>query len=80
MTTILIDKNIMVPMHDGVRLATDVYRLGDAAPIRVLMARTPYLPGGKDCVHALQPTGIGPCCASLDSKSHAPRSRSGRPK
>lgn len=42
MTTILIDKNIMVPMRDGVRLATDLYRLADAAPTPVLMARTPY--------------------------------------
>jgi uncharacterized protein len=42
MTTILIDKNIMVPMRDGVRLATDVYRLADAASTPVLMARTPY--------------------------------------
>lgn len=27
MATILIDKNLMAPMRDGVRLATDVYRL-----------------------------------------------------
>ena len=33
MAIILTDKNIMVPMHDGVRLATDVYRL-DRAPAR----------------------------------------------
>ncbi len=25
MTTIRIDKNVMVPMRDGVRLATDIY-------------------------------------------------------
>lgn len=42
MTTIHIDKNIMVPLRDGVQLATDVYRLADAAPTPVLMARTPY--------------------------------------
>jgi len=42
MTTILIDKNIMVPMRDGMRLATDVYRLDGAAPAPVLLARTPY--------------------------------------
>jgi uncharacterized protein len=42
MPTILIEKNIMVPMRDRVRLATDVYRLdqGEAQP--VLLARTPY--------------------------------------
>jgi putative CocE/NonD family hydrolase len=42
MTTILIDKNVMVPMRDGVKLATDIYRLEGAAPTPVLVARTPY--------------------------------------
>src|SRR5258706_12738666 len=42
MATILIDKNIMVPMRDGVRLATDVYRLDGATPAPVLLTRTPY--------------------------------------
>ena len=32
MTTILIDKNIMVPMRDEVRLATDICRLEGATP------------------------------------------------
>jgi putative CocE/NonD family hydrolase len=32
MATILIDKHVMVPMRDGVQLATDVYRLQGAAP------------------------------------------------
>ncbi len=42
MSTILIEKNMMVPMRDGVRLATDVYRLEGSPPAPVLMARTPY--------------------------------------
>lgn len=42
MSTILIDKNVMVSMRDGVRLATDVYRLEGATPAPVLIARTPY--------------------------------------
>jgi uncharacterized protein len=42
MTTIVFEKNIMVPMRDGVRLATDVIRLDGAGPQPVLMARTPY--------------------------------------
>ena len=42
MKTILIDTTIMVPMRDGVRLATDVYRLDGATPAPVLLARTPY--------------------------------------
>ncbi len=32
MATIRIDKNVMVPMRDGVRLATDVYRPDGALP------------------------------------------------
>jgi len=58
MATILIDKNVMVPMRDGVHLATDVYRLDGVLPAPVLLARTPYdkeqaaggqviLPGGN---------------------------------
>ena len=42
MATILIDKNVMVPMRDGVRLAIDVYRLDSAPPAPVLLTRTPY--------------------------------------
>ena len=42
MATILIEKNVMVPMRDGVRLATDVYRLDGTAPAPVLLTRTPY--------------------------------------
>ncbi len=42
MSTILIEKNVMVPMRDGVKLATDIYRLEGAGPAPVLVARTPY--------------------------------------
>jgi putative CocE/NonD family hydrolase len=42
---ILIDKDVMVPMTDGVRLATDVFRLQEGPPSPVLLVRTPY---GKD--------------------------------
>jgi putative CocE/NonD family hydrolase len=41
-TTVLIEKSIMVPMRDGVQLATDIYRLEGASPTPVLVARTPY--------------------------------------
>ena len=47
MPTFLIEKNIMVPLRDGVQLATDVYRLHDAPPAPVLIARTPY---NKMCI------------------------------
>ncbi|MDY7100673.1 MAG: CocE/NonD family hydrolase [Actinomycetota bacterium] len=42
MTAILVDENVMVPMRDGVRLATDVRRLDGAAPGPALVVRTPY--------------------------------------
>lgn len=53
MPTILIDKHVLVPMRDGVRLATDVYRLDGAPPAPVLLARTPY-----DKEHALAGSGF----------------------
>jgi predicted acyl esterase len=41
MATILIDKNVMEPMRDGVRLATDVYQLyGTLKQIHSKMYRT----------------------------------------
>ena len=42
MATIVIEKNVMVSMRDGVRLATDVYRLQGTTPAPVLLTRTPY--------------------------------------
>jgi putative CocE/NonD family hydrolase len=39
---ILIEKNVMVPMRDGVRLATDVYRPAEGGPVPVLLSRLPY--------------------------------------
>ena len=42
MAMILIEKNVMVPMRDGVQLATDVYRLNGEVPAPVLLTRTPY--------------------------------------
>lgn len=42
MIAILLEKHILVPMRDGVLLATDVYRLDGAPPAPVLLARTPY--------------------------------------
>jgi putative CocE/NonD family hydrolase len=38
----IIDQKIMVPMRDGVRLATDVYRPKTDRPVPVIFSRTPY--------------------------------------
>jgi len=42
MSEVVVDRDVMVPMRDGVRLATDVYRRADTPPGPVLLHRTPY--------------------------------------
>ncbi len=39
---IIVQKNVMVPMRDGVRLATDIYRPAGSEKYPVVLARTPY--------------------------------------
>lgn len=39
---VLIEQNVMVPMRDGVKLATDIYRLKTLEKGPVLISRTPY--------------------------------------
>ncbi len=39
---IVIDKNLMVPMRDGISLAADVYRPDGPGPFPTLVQRTPY--------------------------------------
>lgn len=39
---IVIDKDVMVAMTDGVQLATDMFRQQDGPPSPVLLVRTPY--------------------------------------
>lgn len=41
-TVLVIQHDVMMPMRDGVQLATDIYRLKDAPSGPVLVARTPY--------------------------------------
>ena len=39
----IIEQKVMVPMRDGIRLATDIYRPADAAgPVPTVFVRTPY--------------------------------------
>ncbi len=38
----IIDQKIMMPMRDGVRLATDIYRPKTKAKIPIIFSRTPY--------------------------------------
>ncbi len=38
----VIEENIMVPMRDGVKLATDVYRPAQEGQWPVLVTRVPY--------------------------------------
>ena len=39
---ITIEKNVMVPMRDGVKLATDIYRPAEGGPFPTLTQRLPY--------------------------------------
>jgi putative CocE/NonD family hydrolase len=39
---ILVSLDVMIPMRDGVRLATDVYRLRGDTPVPVIVQRNPY--------------------------------------
>ena len=41
-----IEQNVMVPMRDGVKLATDLYHPAGNGPFPVILARTPYAKGG----------------------------------
>lgn len=38
----IVEQKLMIPMRDGVRLATDVYRPRTARPVPVILSRTPY--------------------------------------
>jgi len=38
----IIDQKVMIPMRDGVRLATDIYRPKGNAPVPIIFSRTPY--------------------------------------
>ena len=38
----VIDQKVMVPMRDGVRLATDIYRPKTDEPVPVILSKTPY--------------------------------------
>jgi len=70
MSTILIEKNIMVSMRDGVKLATDTYRLEGVSTTPVLVARTPYnknsLTGGDDIFDVLRAVQAGYAVVTQD--------------
>ncbi len=38
----VIDQKVMMPMRDGVRLATDIYRPKTEGPVPIIFSRTPY--------------------------------------
>lgn len=39
---LIVEKNVMVPMRDGIKLATDVYRLDVSEAVPTLVQRVPY--------------------------------------
>jgi putative CocE/NonD family hydrolase len=53
-----VDRDVMIPMRDGVRLATDIYRpIGKKGPFPVILERTPY---GKTEVNRSERTVADP--------------------
>ena len=38
----IIDQKVMMPMRDGVRLATDIYRPKTTKKVPIIFSRTPY--------------------------------------
>ena len=38
----IIDQKVMMPMRDGIRLATDIYRPKTDKPVPIIFSRTPY--------------------------------------
>ena len=38
----IVERKVMMPMRDGMRLATDIYRPKDGGPAPVMFVRTPY--------------------------------------
>jgi len=45
---VVVERSVMVPMRDGVRLATDLYRPRDVTgPLPAILMRTPYNKGGS---------------------------------
>jgi len=38
----VVDQKVMMPMRDGVRLATDIYRPKTGGPVPIIFSRTPY--------------------------------------
>ena len=38
----IIDQKVMMPMRDGIRLATDIYRPRTGQPVPIIFSRTPY--------------------------------------
>src|SRR5690242_4240064 len=68
-TTVDVRRDVMVPMRDGVRLATDIYLPEGDGPFPVLLARTPYSkshPLGED--QALRAASRGFAVAIQDTR------------
>jgi predicted acyl esterase len=60
MSTICIDQNVMMPLRDGVRLATDVYRLEGAPPAPVLQRARPIIKRTRCTVGRAPSTSCAP--------------------
>ncbi|MGH2347480.1 MAG: CocE/NonD family hydrolase, partial [Chloroflexota bacterium] len=66
--TIVIEKNVMVPMRDGTSLATDIYRPSTEAALPVLLQRTPYDKDGSSAADLIRMARAGYCVVNQDTR------------
>jgi putative CocE/NonD family hydrolase len=69
---IVVEKNRMVRMRDGVALATDVYRPADGGPVPAILQRTPYDKEGAQLrnysLEVMQAVQAGYACVVQDTR------------
>jgi uncharacterized protein len=65
---LIVDRNVAVPMRDGVRLAADIYRPDTDNPVPVLLQRTPYGKGFSGTGFALWAAECGYAVVLQDTR------------
>ncbi len=66
--SIVIEKNVMVAMPDGIALATDIYRPRTDVPLPVLLQRTPYDKDFSTIPDIVRMARAGYCVAVQDTR------------
>jgi uncharacterized protein len=67
-TRLVVERNVQIPMRDGVKLAADVYRPASAERVPVLLQRTPYGKGFAGTSFALWAAESGYAAVIQDTR------------